>query len=128
MDNTTEPLYNGYIEYFRNKREMIDMEHFRVAIQYEDKLGYLAYDERTKEIEIVLDDAKAKAAAETFLAEPHEVMVPFDSLKDFRKVTVLAKDSLESFQTAITRLWDATGVHVDWSRPVDYVIAHPRYE
>ncbi|BEU86757.1 hypothetical protein TAMA11512_02210 [Selenomonas sp. TAMA-11512] len=104
------------------------MANFRVAIQYEDKLGYLEYDEDTKAIGIVLDDEKAKAAAKEFLAQEHEVMLPFDSLKDFRKVKILAKDSLKSFQTAITRLWEATGVHVDWSRPVDYVIEHPRYE
>lgn len=104
------------------------MENYRVAIQYGNKLGYLAYDESTKEIEVVLDDAQAKAAAEAFLAEEHKVMLPFDSLRDFREVKILAKDSLKSFQTAITRLWEATGVHVDWSRPVDYVIAHPRYE
>ena len=25
------------------------------------------------------------------------------------------------FKLALTRLWEATDVHVDWSRPVDYV-------
>ena len=28
---------------------------------------------------------------------------------------------METLQLALTRLWEATDVHVDWSRPVDYV-------
>ena len=29
--------------------------------------------------------------------------------------------------TALTLLWGATNVSVDWSRPVDYVKQHPHY-
>ena len=41
------------------------------------------------------------------------------------KIDPLANE--ESLKLALTRLWNATKVHVDWSRPVDYVKAHPHY-
>jgi hypothetical protein len=34
--------------------------------------------------------------------------------------------SVENLKIALTRLWEATQVHVDWSRPVEYVRQHPR--
>ena len=46
---------------------------------------------------------------------------------DFTPKTVDPQADEESFKLAITRLWNKTKVHVDWSRPVDYVKAHPRY-
>ena len=46
---------------------------------------------------------------------------------DFTEETIEPWSSKENFQLALTRLWENTDVHVDWSRPVDYVKAHPHY-
>ena len=46
---------------------------------------------------------------------------------DFTEETVDPLADVESFKLALTRLWNNTQVTVDWSRPVDYVKAHPHY-
>ena len=46
---------------------------------------------------------------------------------DFTEMTIDPLADIKSFQTALTRLWNMTQVHVDWSRPIDYVKAHPHY-
>ena len=48
------------------------------------------------------------------------------SVKPRTNVPVVNADK-ESFTLALTRLWNETGVQVDWSRPVDYVKEHPHY-
>ena len=53
--------------------------------------------------------------------------MPHETLMDFTKETVTPLADRESFELALTRLWNETGVQVDWSRPVDYVKAHPHY-
>ena len=47
---------------------------------------------------------------------------------DFTQETIDPQGDRASFELALTRLWEATQVHVDWSRPVEYVKTHPRYE
>ena len=42
-------------------------------------------------------------------------------MHDFTTITINPLDDVETLQLALTRLWEATDVHVDWSRPVDYV-------
>ena len=46
---------------------------------------------------------------------------------DFTHETIDPLADLKSLQTALTRLWGATNVSVDWSRPVEYVRLHPHY-
>ena len=74
-----------------------------------------------------LADEKGRTAVEEFLATDHEVEVPHETLMDFTKETVTPLADIESFKLALTRLWNETNVQVDWSRPVDYVKAHPHY-
>jgi hypothetical protein len=38
-------------------------------------------------------------------------------LQTFHAKTVVPTDSLDSFKLALTRLWQHTGIYVDWSRP-----------
>ena len=68
-----------------------------------------------------------RGAVERYLAEKHEIGVPHESLHDFSKEMIDPTADVESFKTALTRLWEATDVHVDWSRPVDYVKEHRTY-
>ena len=46
---------------------------------------------------------------------------------DFTPEEIDPLADVKSFKLALTRLWNETKVHVDWSRPVDYVKAHSSY-
>ena len=100
-------------------------EDFRVAVEYHGTLGYIAYDAAAKAVAVHLKDAEGRERAEKFLSEPHSIRVPRESLLDFAEEQIHPLADVRSLQTVLTRLWEATDVRVDWSRPVDYVIAHP---
>ena len=100
---------------------------YSVAISYNGALGYVDYDGEAKTIAVTLADEEGKHRAEEFLAKDHVINVPGETLRDFSPVTITPNADVESFQLAMTRLWEETEVHVDWSRPVDYVKAHPHY-
>ena len=102
-------------------------KNFSVAISYRDSLGYVEYDAAEKKINVVLSDAEGKQKAEDFLSQAHTIAVPHETLLDFTEEKINPHENVESLQIVLTRLWEATGVHVDWSRPVDYVKAHPHY-
>ena len=102
-------------------------EKFSVAISYQDNLGYVEYDEGTKKIQVVLADAEGKQKAEDYLNMIHEIEIPHKTLLDFTPEKIDPKENIKSLEIALTRLWEATGVHVDWSRPVEYVKLHPHY-
>lgn len=102
-------------------------ENYSVAIQYKNELGYIEYDAEKKAATVVLDEEEARRAVEAYLSEKHEIGVPHDTLCDFSKELIDPIADVESFKTALTRLWEATEVHVDWSRPVAYVKEHRRY-
>lgn len=93
-------------------------ENYKVAIQYNNKCGYIEYDQATKSVKVVFDDAAVRQIIENYLAEEHVIRVPGEGLLDFKEVTVRPTESVESLKTALTRIWGKTGVHVDWSRPV----------
>jgi hypothetical protein len=100
---------------------------YSVAISYGDVLGWIDYDAASRSATVNLADEKGRAAVDHFLAQAHEVEVPHETLMDFTKENVTPLADRESFELALTRLWNETGVQVDWSRPVDYVKAHPHY-
>ena len=100
---------------------------YSVAISYGDVLGWIDYDATARAATVNLADEKGRAAVEDFLAAAHEVEVPHETLMDFTKESVTPLADKESFTLALTRLWNETGVQVDWSRPVDYVKEHPHY-
>ena len=101
---------------------------YSVAISYGDDLGYIEYDKDDNSAQVTLANDEGKQKTEQFLNEVHDIEVPHQTLLDFTVEKIKPLESLENFQLALTRLWEATGVHVDWSRPVDYVKTHPRYE
>ena len=102
-------------------------ENFSVAISYGENLGYVEYDDAQKKIIVVLDDEDGRRKAENFLTTVHEIKIPHETLLDFTAEKINPQADVESLKIALTRLWEATGVHVDWSRPVEYVKLHPHY-
>ena len=101
---------------------------YSVAISYKNDLGYVDYDEENKSITVTLANDEGKSLTEKFLNEVHDIKVPHQTLLDFTIEKIDPHESIKNFQLAMTKLWESTGVHVDWSRPVDYVKLHPRYE
>ncbi len=102
-------------------------ENFSVAISYGENLGYVEFDEATQKVIVVLGDEEGKRKAEKFLSEVHEIKIPHETLLDFTAEQINPQADAESLKIALTRLWENTGVHVDWSRPVEYVKLHPHY-
>ena len=102
-------------------------ENFSVAISYGENLGYVEFDEATKKVIIEIGDEVAKSKAEEFLSRVHEIKIPHETLLDFTTEKINPQADAESLKLALTRLWENTGVHVDWSRPVEYVKLHPHY-
>ena len=98
---------------------------FSVAVQYKNYNGYIEYDAAAKKVQVVLDDEAVIHNVEEFFAEKHEVRIPHENLRDFTTETIEPLKDIPSFKLALTPLWATTGVHVDWSRPVEYVKAHP---
>ena len=100
---------------------------FSVAISYKNALGWIGYDADARKAIINLDQPEGKKLVEDYLAASHEINVPHETLMDHTEMTVDPLADIKRFQTSLTRLWNATQVHVDWSRPIDYVKAHPHY-
>ena len=100
---------------------------YSVAISYKNDLGWIDYDEAAKTAVVNLANEEGKKKVEDYLNTTHEINIPHETLMDFTEETIEPWSSKENFQLALTRLWENTDVHVDWSRPVDYVKAHPHY-
>jgi hypothetical protein len=100
---------------------------FSVAISFGRDLGWIDYDADTKSATVNINNAEAKELTEKYLSEKHSISVPHETLMDFTPEEIDPLADTASFKLAITRLWNATKVHVDWSRPVDYVKKHPSY-
>jgi len=93
-------------------------ENFKVAIQRKNQCGYIEYDQNSKTVKVVFDDAATRQMIETYLASEHAIRVAGEGLLDFKEVTIRPADSVEQLKTALTRIWGKIGVHVDWSRPI----------
>ena len=102
-------------------------EKYSVAISYKDNLGYIEYDAENKKATVTLAEDEGKKLTEEFLSKVHEIEIPHETLLDFTAEKINPVADIKSFQIALTRLWEATGVHVDWSRPVEDVKLHPHY-
>ena len=101
---------------------------FSVAIHYGDTLGYIEYDGEARKAEVTLPDEEGKRRAEEYLAKEHEIAVPRETLLDFETRVIDPLADVRSFQIAMTRIWEATEIYVDWSRPVDFVKKYPSLE
>jgi hypothetical protein len=97
---------------------------FQVAIHCNEDIGYIEYAIDTKTAKVVLHSQEKVAEVHAFLEAEHEFRVPHETLRDFTPEKIQPLSSLENFKLTLTRIWESTDVYVDWSRPVDYVIAH----
>lgn len=100
---------------------------YSVAISYKNDLGVIEYDENTKEVNVILANEEGKKLTLDYLHTIHEINVPHNTLMDFTPETIDPLADEKSLKLALTRLWNNTKVHIDWSRPVDYVKANPKY-
>lgn len=98
---------------------------FSVAISYHDALGYIEYDGDSRQAHVTLPDDKGRSLTEEYLNKTHEIRVPHETLLDFSQETIDSLADVRSFQIALTRLWEETEVHVDWSRPVEFIKKYP---
>ena len=103
------------------------MGNYSVAVSFKNALGYIEYDDQNKTASVVLDNEEGRALAEKFLHTIHEILIPHETLLDFTRESIDPLANVENFKVALTKLWEATGIHVDWSRPVEYVKLHPHY-
>lgn len=92
---------------------------YQVAIHYERDFGRIEYNLATKEITVVLDHAAKRREVEQYLSEPHTLPQDWQNLLKCNRTTAYPHESLEAFKLALTRMWESTGVLVDWSRPAD---------
>ena len=100
---------------------------YSVAISYGDDLGFIEYDIDDKSALVTLENEDGKLKVDNFLSKVHSIALPHETLLDFTIEQINPLENVENFKIAITRLWEETGVHVDWSRPVDYVKEHRKY-
>lgn len=89
-----------------------------ITLNFNCNYGFVEYDLDTKKASVKLAVAEAKDAVEKFLRTPITLDVPKgDTLREFGTLTLEPLASVEAFKTALTRLWDKTGVRVEWSIP-----------
>ena len=93
------------------------MSIFRVAIHYGvNSNGCLAYDTDTKTVTIDLPEQEWIDKVHAYLNEEHTIENA-TGLDTYERVQVKPLESLENFKLALTRMWVAIDVQVDWSRP-----------
>ena len=93
------------------------MSIFRVAIHYGvNSNGFLAYDTDTKTVTIDLPEQEWIDKVHAYLNEEHTIENA-TGLDTYERVQVKHLESLENFKLALTRMWSAIDVQVDWSRP-----------
>lgn len=92
---------------------------YKVSINVGDNWGYVQYDQQTQEISVVFPIEQIRSKILDYLNQAHTINTPAPgSIIDFRPGEYLAKESLHSFQTVLTRMWNNIHVHVNWSIPV----------
>lgn len=91
---------------------------FRVAVHYESDNGYIQYDPATKTAAIELANPGKCREVMEYLTSTKTLRAARHTLVDFEEWQAIPTESLEYFKVALSRLWETTGVHIDWSRPV----------
>lgn len=95
------------------------MSMFKVAIHYgADDRGYVAYDTETKELSVSLSNQEGADKVSAFLKQDHSIAHAM-GLDTYQELDIDPLESLGNLKLALTRLWEATEVQVDWSRPVE---------
>ena len=95
------------------------MSMFKVAIHYgADDRGYVAYDTETKELSVSLPNQEWAVKVSAFLKQDPSIAHAM-GLDTYQELDIDPLESLGNLKLALTRLWEATEVQVDWSRPVE---------
>lgn len=95
------------------------MSMFKVAIHYgADDRGYVAYDTETKDLSVSLPNQEWADKVSAFLKQDHSIAHAM-GLDTYQELDIDPLESLGNLKLALTRLWEATEVQVDWSRPVE---------
>ena len=93
------------------------MSIFRVAIHYGvNSNGVLSYDTDTKTVTVDLPEQEWVDKVRAYLNEERPIENA-TGLDTYERVQVKPLDSLDNFKLALTRMWEAIDVQVDWSRP-----------
>lgn len=103
---------------FKNYRKRgIDMSLFRVAIHYGvNSNGFLSYDTETKTVSVDLPEQEWVDKVIAYLNNEHAIEHA-TGLDTYERLTVKPLESLDNLKLALTRMWEAIDVQVDWSRP-----------
>jgi len=98
---------------FKNYRKRgIDMSLFRVAISN----GFLSYDTEAKTVSVDLPEQEWVDKVIAYLNDEHAIEHA-TGLDTYERLTVKPLESLDNLKLALTRMWEAIDVQVDWSRP-----------
>jgi len=91
------------------RKRGIDMSLFRVAIHYGvNSNGFLSYDTETKTVSVDLPEQEWVDKVIAYLNNEHAI----------EHATGLdTYERLDNLKLALTRMWEAIDVQVDWSRP-----------
>ena len=103
---------------FKNYRKRgIDMSLFRVAIHYGiNSNGFLSYDTEAKTVSVDLPEQEWVDKVIAYLNDEHAIEHA-TGLDTYERLTVKPLESLDNLKLALTRMWEAIDVQVDWSRP-----------
>jgi hypothetical protein len=94
-------------------------ECYKVGITYENIDGYIEYNLGNKCMNVVLDNEEKRQAVERYLQGERVMKVSAgENVSDFIESTVKSLESVDNLRQALTRMWQETGVAVQWSRPV----------
>lgn len=90
---------------------------YRVAVHYGNDNGFIEYNLSSKTIAVELANEAKRREAEEYLAKEHIIAVAQADIRDFKDEKIIPSQDVKSFQLALTRIWEAIDLHVDWSRP-----------
>ena len=97
-------------------------ELYKVTFNINATYGYVAYDDTKHIIEVSFPDTVVADKIKMFLATEQQINMPSaNNVSEFSSKSYLAANSMQDFQTVLTRLWENLGVHVDWSFPSELI-------
>lgn len=89
-----------------------------VAHTGDNNNGYIEYNTETKELGVHLNDEAVNERAREYLTT-EKVLHQYTDLSKYKTISAVPTSSLEMLKLAMCYMWRATGVHIDWSRPVE---------
>ena len=78
--------------------------------------GFLSYDTETKTVSVDLPEQEWVDKVIAYLNNEHAIEHA-TGLDTYERLTVKPLESLDNLKLALTRMWEAIDVQVDWSRP-----------